>query len=514
MLRSLFRIRLPSRAPWLGPFLVAVGLRLAFLDFRPLWYDEAFGVLLARRGWEGIATATWRALIQGHRGEHHTPLFYLLQSAWIRVFGDSVASVRLMAVLLSLAAWWAAWQLVHRWLPPRAARLAGWLLALSPFQVHYAQEARMYSLLALAALSTLLFFDWALEWNRPLLWFAAAWSATLLLYTHNAAVLYLVPWSLAGGWWAWRKGRAKPFLAAALSVGLLYLPWAWVLRIQVGHVQRAYWIPRPGLKEGVNTLVAFASHVPMLGWSAMVALFIALVLTATGLHTTWRYRAQDGARLSQLGLAFLTPWAFMFLVSQWLPVYLVRLLLPVGMLYLFWMAWVLVHPQVPRVVRGGLLALTLFGFLLGFRVHWTYQGFPYAPYEALGAWLQAHRAPGDLVLHANKLTYLPMVYTTPALPQAYLPDPPGSGSDTLSPMMRRGLGIPDPITLESLAQRSLHEGSPGLWFLVFPREIEDYRAIGKPHPSLSWLQDHFCTRSRQTWGDLWVFEFRPCSKGP
>ncbi len=499
------------RSPWLWPFLTAVVLRLAFLNVRPLWYDEAFSVLLARRGWEGIATATWRALIQGHRGEHHTPLFYLLQAAWIRTFGDDVVSVRLMAVLLSLVAWWVAWRLSHRWLSPKAARMAAWLLALSPFQIHYAQEARMYSLLALTALGTLLFFDLALEQNRPVWWFASGLSAGLLLYTHNAAILYLAPWLLGGWMLALRRRMGKPFLLTVLGVGLVYFPWAWILRIQVVQVQRAYWIPRPGLKEGVNTLLAFAAHVPMMGWRAAAALFIALTLTALGLYATWRHRKQ-ATGLLYLGFALLTPWSTMFLVSQWLPVYLVRLLVPVGVLYLFWLSWVLVHPQVPLWVRRSLFALVLIGFGLGFEVHWTYQGFPYAPYHTLGAWLQTHRRPTDLVLHANKLSFLPMVYTTPTLPQAYLPDPPGSGSDTLSPMMRRGLGIPDPLTLDDLVRGrdKLVQTQGGIWFLIFPKEIADYQALGRPHPYLSWLQTHFCVQSQRAWGELWVYEFRTC----
>ncbi len=488
---------------WVWPFAVALVARLVAIDLRPLWYDEAFGVLLARRGWEAIATATWRALVQGQRAEHHTPLFYLLQHAWMQVFGQSVLATRLLPVVLSLGAWWAAWRLAHRWLPRGEARMAMWAFSLSPFLVHYSQEARMYSLLLLTALCLLWFFQLAVEQNRALWWAATGLSGLLMLYTHNAAVLYLAAWGLPGLYLAWRRGRLRPLLLTALAVAVGYLPWLWVLLVQVVHVRQAYWIPRPGLPQLVNTLLAFTVHVPLPGATAIVGLFITLWLLALGVEGGLRF-PHVRTQVRPLLVLLLLPWLAIGLFSLWLPVYLVRLLLPLAPLYLFALIRSLNLPERPGFLRGTLLLTAVAALGVGYGVHWTYTGFPYAPYEDLGEWLLARIEPGDLVLHANKLSYLPMVYTTPQLPQAYLPDPPGSGSDTLSPAMRRGLGIPDPVALEEALQ------APRVWLLIFEREIEEYRRVQGEHPALARFQQAFCLQSRQAWGALQVYAFQAC----
>lgn len=490
---------------WFWPFLVAVAVRLIALDLRPLWYDEAFGVLLARRGWEGIATATWRALIQGQRAEHHPPLFYLLQHAWIRGFGDQVSSVRLMAVVLSLAAWWAGWRLAHRWLRVGQARVAIWWLSLHPFLVHYSQEARMYSLLLFSGLTLLLFFDLAVETGQKRWWAATGLAALVLLYTHNAALLYLVAWGMGALLLVVKHPRSwKPLVVTGLAVFLGYLPWLWVLWVQVGQVRQAYWIPRPGLVQLVNTLVGFTVHVPLLGWQSGAGLFLSLWLLALAWARVRRY-GMGVEKASWLLWAMLAPWVAVWLFSLiWLPVYLVRLLLVVGALYLFWLTlhlgldWPLQrHHLVPL---AGMVA----SILLGLQVHWTYTGFPYAPYAQLGTWLLEQRRPQELVVHANKLSFLPMLYTTPQLEQIYLPDPPGSGSDTLSPAMRQGLGIPDPIPLTDL------NDARGVWLLVFRRELKEFRSQGREHPALAYLNSVFCLQGEWTWGALEVYHFQGC----
>ncbi len=498
---SRFRMKYLRLPAWLWPFLVALALRLIALDIRPLWYDEAFGVVLARQGWGGIATATWRALLQGHRGEHHTPLFYFLLWGWTELFGDGVVQVRLLSVVWGMVAWALAWKLAHRWLSPSTARMAAWMVALSPFQIHYAQEARMYSMLAAAALGLLWSFEQARTTGRRIWWVVTTGFGILLLYTHNAAILYLAAWAPLAFYIAHKENRLGPLLAAGLGMGLAYLPWAWVLRVQVGHVKQAYWILPPGLTEILNTLLAFTVHVPMPGWTAISAFVLTMVLLAVGLWHTLRHSSSPRTLL----IALLAPWAFIFLFSQWLPVYLVRLLTPLGILYLFWLAWALWEAAPRREIGRVLLVVWLLAAGLGMGVHLTYQGFPYAPFPQLAAWLEAHRQAGEWIVHSNKLSYLPMHYIAPHLEQMYLPDPPGSGSDTLSPMMQKGLGIPPPLNpqvLETYQSR--------MWFLVFEKEIQDYHRLGLPHPYLDGPLARFCTSGPERWGDLLVYAFQPC----
>jgi uncharacterized membrane protein len=77
----------------------------------------------------------------------HPPLYYVMARLWAQCFGDSVAAIRSLSAVISLLAfpcmYWLCLELFH-------SPLVGWLgmglIAVSPFHVLYAQEARQYSL--------------------------------------------------------------------------------------------------------------------------------------------------------------------------------------------------------------------------------------------------------------------------------------------------------------------------------------------------------------------------------
>lgn len=83
----------------------------------------------------------------------HPPLYYVLVRLWVQVFSNSVAVIRSFSALISLMVfpciYWLCWELFN-------SSLVGWvaiaLVAISPFHVLYAQEAREYSLWTVAIL--------------------------------------------------------------------------------------------------------------------------------------------------------------------------------------------------------------------------------------------------------------------------------------------------------------------------------------------------------------------------
>lgn len=81
------------------------------------------------------------------------PLYFIATRFWVQLFGDSVAVTRSMSAVFSLLAlpcmYWLCWELFNSSL---TAWLAVSLLAVSPFQIVYAQEARPYSLFVLVIL--------------------------------------------------------------------------------------------------------------------------------------------------------------------------------------------------------------------------------------------------------------------------------------------------------------------------------------------------------------------------
>ncbi len=83
----------------------------------------------------------------------HSPLYYLMARFWVQTFGNSVVTIRSLSAFISLLAfpciYWLCLELF-------ASSLTGWvaviLIAVSPFHVLYAQQARQYSLWTVAIL--------------------------------------------------------------------------------------------------------------------------------------------------------------------------------------------------------------------------------------------------------------------------------------------------------------------------------------------------------------------------
>src|SRR3954454_17573655 len=208
--------------------LVAISLLLRTTELGiGFWIDEGLSVGIADRPLSDIPLAM--------REDASPPLYYMLLHFWLDIAGRSEAGVRGLSLLFALlavpAAFWAGRQI---WGTQRAAWFAAVLMAFNPFLVQYAQEARMYSLVALLAIpaTTCFIRAYALETENRRPWIAGfAVSVAVALYTHNwpifftisAAVAWVLLWALAP-----RERRRTLFRDALLGFGgllVLYLPW-------------------------------------------------------------------------------------------------------------------------------------------------------------------------------------------------------------------------------------------------------------------------------------------------
>ena len=85
------------------------------------------------------------------RIDHHPPLYYVGLHFWQALFGDLQGPVRALSALCSTLAIPVFYLATRRLFNTPTALIAALILAVSPFHVRFAQEARMYALLTLAA---------------------------------------------------------------------------------------------------------------------------------------------------------------------------------------------------------------------------------------------------------------------------------------------------------------------------------------------------------------------------
>ena len=140
-------------------FLLAFGLRLYRLGYQSLWYDEAVSMHLAMKDLCGLTLHT--------AGDIHPPLYYYLLHFWILVTGSSEFSVAFFAVVFGLLVLTLAYRLAREVYGRRVGVLTAFLIAISPLNLWYSQEVRMYTLGAFLGLITLYCLLRLLGLSRP-----------------------------------------------------------------------------------------------------------------------------------------------------------------------------------------------------------------------------------------------------------------------------------------------------------------------------------------------------------
>jgi 4-amino-4-deoxy-L-arabinose transferase-like glycosyltransferase len=476
-------------------------VRLIGIASRPIWYDEAFAILFSAKGLAAMLFGTLAPTGAGAADIH--PLgYYALLWSWMQVFGQSLIAVRLLSIFAGVVTVAISYLLALELFNKRIANLAALFVALAPFQVHYSQEIRMYSFMAMWLLLATYAFQRGANSRSLHWWVLFSLFAALAQYTHNLSAFFLLSLAatplLRKNW----KNLSKVVLAG-LGALILYLPWLLQIPSQLTKVSSAYWVERPTVAKIFTLLLVYVTNLPLPNNLLLfVSLFIALTVIAIAIMQTFRRDNRNTNAFGLLYLAFVPP-TLLFTVSQWLPIYIERALLPSGVIFCIWLAWALFDTRLPTPLRNGLLILLGAGAVFGLYQHITYNGFPYAPYKELNTALSKRLATGDIILHSNKLSFLPSTYFNPDLPQAFIADPPGSSVDTLASATQQVLGLEAETDIESAAK-----GAENIWFIIFEQSNQEFVQMGASmHPHLSWLTENYSLLEIEIWRELRLYNF-------
>ncbi len=485
--------------------LLAFWLRLIDLNARPLWYDEAFAVLFAEKGFSAMLAGTLTP-VQGAAADVHPIAYYTALNGWLTLFGQSTFAARLLSVFLGLLAVAVVYGIARRLFDRRTAAVGMLLAAVSPFQIYTAQEARMYAALGLSCALAILFFLQAIHDTRCAIryWIGLAISAALAMYMQNLAAVFLLAFGLSV--LPRPKVFAKVAAAGALAF-ILWLPWALNLPSQLAKLQQAYWVLQPTLLTLLQTAMVYHAGEELLEARVLLplALLVAIALPLLFAFQLFKARHELLTRRAAwlMALAASTP-LLLFLVSLYQPVYIQRALGPAALMYAPALGWLFAPPGtsrsgMPAPIRwllGGLLAAVS---VAGLWAHYAFAQFPRPNFPAAVEFLRQNAQPGDVILHSNKLTFFPMHYYDRVLPQAFLADPPGSGSDTLALPTQKVLGLYAVSEVETAAKDARH-----IWFVIFEKALVEYAPDSHPH--LAWLENHYRVVGTKRFNDLVVYE--------
>ncbi len=364
--------------------LVAAGLRVYRLSGQSLWSDEGNSVALAGRSFAEIARRT--------AFDIHPPLYYWLLKIWVTLFGNSEIGLRSLSVVLGVILVYLIGLLGTRLFSPRVGRVAALIAALSPLQVYYAQEARMYMLLTvLGTLTVLLAVALFKRYVTPPhslltpLGIFYILTVTAGLYTHYAYPLILIVVNLAALYLFWRhQGLPLPNLQSPISnlqspllhwllihllPLLLYLPW-----LPIAWRQITTWPSERQALSSLQTLEAIATTLLVgLSWpfgleSILLATLILLLLTTLWIARSKHYVSRFTFRESPLILLWLwllLPVILTFLIFS--PAFLKFLLVatpPLALLFAVTVAWLIFRLPTPSAFRPTLRYSTAAALLL------------------------------------------------------------------------------------------------------------------------------------------------------
>ena len=480
--------------------MLALFIRLLGIASRPIWYDEAFSILFAEKGLDAMLQGTLTTF-GGSAAEEHPLGYYTLLWLWMKVFGESLIAIRLFSIIAGLISVYLVYLVALEALADtKTAHLSMLFAALAPFQVHYAQEIRMYSFLAMWLLLATYAYQRGSKTRNWRWWILFSISAALAQYTHSLAAFYLIALALLPIFQKdWQTLRA--IILAGIGALILYSPWLLQLPAQFSKIQNAYWVERPDIADLFTLLLVYITNTPLPANLIAIALSIVLIVVMIGFIQTMRQARQTGAKdgLWLLYLSFAPP-LFLFLFSQWRPVYVERALLPSGAIFCIWFAWVITKTNLSNIAQYSLLVLLGITSALGIYQHVTYDDFPYGPFKQLDVSLRQRVEPQDVIVHSNKLSALPAILFDRDLSQSFIGDQPGSSTDTLASATQQ--------ILNSRAEKGIQSATGNakrIWYIIYQRSIDEYIAGGHPtHPDIEYLASQYSLESEESWDGLQV----------
>jgi 4-amino-4-deoxy-L-arabinose transferase-like glycosyltransferase len=422
--------------------LLAAALRFYNLSGQSLWADEGNSAALVRHSFIEIARRT--------AFDIHPPFYYWLLKSWTFIFGTSEIGLRSLSALLGVALVYVIGILGTRWFSPRVGLLAAFIAAVSPLQIYYSQEARMYMLLTL--LSSLTVLAASLLWEddrRPLdcaqdrpptlrlrsgqatdrpsspstiYRLPSTWIYVLVvtvgLYTHYAYPLVLLAVNLAALLWFWQSGwkgityhisrityHHSPFairhwFTLQTIPLLLYLPWLPIAWRQIttwpSEKQSASLL---ATLETISTTLLFGLSWPF-DWGLIPIIVLAVILLLTILYAL-RFTLH-ASRLTLLWLWFLLPVLLTSIIFS--PAFLKFLLVAAPALALLLAnAIEIITPHASRLtlkhlIGGALLSTLTVASALSLYHYFTNPAYARDNYRGIANFIKAVGGPDDAVI--------------------------------------------------------------------------------------------------------------------
>jgi uncharacterized membrane protein len=290
--------------------------------------------------------------------------YYFLVYVYSIVFGEGIF-LRFLSAAASMLGLLVFYRLTRLFFDRKTSAGAVLIMAVSPAQIWYAQEARVYSIAVLLVLLVFYSYAKALRTGKAL-YFAFFVLSTALSFYASYYFALLIPAGLLMLLQKRNKISIYYKLMPVMAVIMLIIPLFFIFGKQLEFVSnRSFpWLPAPELKHLLNTFTFFMFGYSSPMWQIRTAPVLLIGLYAYGIYSCFK----SGARNAVLFLLlFIFPIVTCYLISRYImPVYIYRQLLIFSPFYYMILAYGLTQIRINVVKSAVIIFLVIyFGVSIG-----------------------------------------------------------------------------------------------------------------------------------------------------
>lgn len=313
----------------LGILLLNLILKIIYLSYGSLSGDEPFTVFHAQMDFNKFS----EILIH----ENNPPPFFILLHYWIKLFGISTFSVRFLPYIFSSLTAFFIYKIGQKHFNFRIAILTSLIFTFSNFHIYFSHETRVYSLFALLTVMSMHYFLSLIKdtSSKKLLTLLIITNA-LLIYSHFFGFFVLAIQGLSVLFITdFRKKLFKKYFFISLATLILYIPYIRIILFRFTESTKGTWVEKPNWEELYNLLWKF-SNLPV-----NTVLFIVILVSGIVVYILKKEKIKsivNSEFVKVIAIWFLFPYLFIFLASQWIPMFVDRYLIFISIGFYFLIA--------------------------------------------------------------------------------------------------------------------------------------------------------------------------------
>jgi uncharacterized membrane protein len=218
-------------------FAVGLGFFLRLYNIRgpSLWTDELMTA--------GRIAGSLTEVVKGLFNSDFPPFYYILLNLWVKCFGISEMTLRFPSLLFSALSIFAIYKFTKRLLGEKVGLISALLLSVSPYSIHYAQEAKMYAMLWFLGIASFYFFyKFTQDDKISTLSFHVIFTL-LSIYTLYVGFVFIAVENILY-FFLFRGRNVKTWIAGQLLILFFYLPWFNIFLFNAVHRPGIAWIPQ------------------------------------------------------------------------------------------------------------------------------------------------------------------------------------------------------------------------------------------------------------------------------